>query len=74
MLSKEGQRRTKKKNLQWGHSRKKKEGSWDPCSIPILVIKGLIVGLITIPLGLVVSLVYRFWGHISAYENNYFFK
>jgi hypothetical protein len=71
MLGKEGQRR---KICNGGTQEKRKKGSWDPCSIPILVIRALIVGLITIPLQLVVSLVSRFWGHIGAYENNHFLE
>ncbi len=40
--------------------------------IPIFVRSRLVVGLATIPIGLVVNLVLKFWGHSGTYENNHF--
>ncbi len=40
-----------------------KWGFWDPCLIPIFVRSGVVVNLVVVPIGLVVSLVSRFWGH-----------
>ncbi len=38
-------------------------------------IRGLVTSLIAIPLGgLVVSLIYTFWGHNGAYESNQFLE
>ncbi len=55
-----------------GHSRKRKEGFLDPCSIPNFIRSEIVVSLVMVPIGLVVSLVFKFWGHDATYENNHF--
>jgi hypothetical protein len=40
--------------------------------ISIFVRSGIVVSLVAIPVGLIVSLVYRFWGHNRTYESNHF--
>ncbi len=40
--------------------------------IPIFIRNRLVVSLVAIPIGLVVNLIFRFWGHIKTYENNHF--
>ncbi len=47
----------------------------DPCLVPILVNKELVVSLAIVPLGrLVVNITFRFWGHNEAYESNHFLE
>jgi hypothetical protein len=60
--SKLGKERQSGKNCS-GALKKRKERFQDPCSIPILVRRGLVVNLVS-----------KFWGHDEAYESNHFLE
>ncbi len=38
----------------------------------LIFIRKLVVSLVVIPIGLIVNLVFRFWGHTETYENSFF--
>jgi hypothetical protein len=52
--------------------KKRKEGFHDPCSISNFVRSQLVVSLVVVLIGLVVSLISKFWGHDGTYESNHF--
>jgi hypothetical protein len=46
-----------------GTIKKKERGFQDPCSIPIFIRNRLVVRLVAVLVGLIVSVVFKLWGH-----------